>query len=51
MLKNLKLQKNKTKGLKVAKEDQRWMGSMVNRLYGQEAWWLIGSMADWLDGQ
>ena len=45
---------NKPKGLKVAKEDQRLIGLVVNRLNGlrdhlrdQE----IGIMADWLDSE
>ena len=41
---------NKPKGLKVAKEDQRSIGLMVNRLNGKYTQWLIGSMVDRLDG-
>ena len=40
---------NKPKGLKVAKEDQRTIGLMVNRLNGRYARWLIGSMVDRLN--
>ena len=39
---------NKPKGLKVAKEDQRSIGSMVDRLDGQ---WSIGSIVKRLNGQ
>ena len=40
---------NKPKGLKVSKEDQKLIGSMVNRLDGQQAQRLIGLMANRLD--
>ena len=34
LLREVSFEKNKPKGLKVAKEDQRLIGSMVNRLDG-----------------
>ena len=40
MTENCTYQKNKPKGLKVTKEDQRSIGSMVDRLDGR---WSIGS--------
>ena len=40
----------KPKGLKVAKEELRLIGLMVNGLDGQLAQWLIGLMVDRLDG-
>ena len=44
------MHQNKPKGLKVAKEVQRSIGSMVNGLNGQWAQWSIGLMVDKLDG-
>ena len=47
----LQLTINKLISLKVAKKDQRLIGLMVDRLYGQYAHaWFIGSMVDRLDG-
>ena len=50
LIKN-KVNVNKPKDLKVAKEDQRLIGLMVNRLDGQKAQWLIGLMVDRLDSE
>ena len=41
---------SKPKGLNFAKEDQRSIGLMVDKLNGQKAHWLIGSMVG-LDSQ
>ena len=43
-----KFNENQPKGLKVAKEDQRLMGLMVNRLDGGQAQWCSWWMEDTL---
>ena len=42
---------NKPKGIKFLKEDKRSIGTMVDRLDGQQAEWSIGLMVDRPDGR
>ena len=51
VLENLLSLFNKPKGLKVAKEELRSIGLMVDRLDGRQARWAIGSTGDRPDGQ